>query len=31
MSGNLRSPFTGFLTSDGDKPWARVDYENRAA
>ncbi|MEZ4701350.1 MAG: DUF1572 family protein [Rhodothermales bacterium] len=27
MSGNLRSRFTDFLTSDGEKPWRRRDEE----
>jgi hypothetical protein len=31
MSGNLRSRFTDFLTSDGEKPWRQRDeeFENR--
>jgi hypothetical protein len=27
VSGNLRSRFTGFLTSDGEKPWRHRDEE----
>lgn len=27
LSGNLRSRFTDFLTSDGEKPWRRRDAE----
>lgn len=27
MSGNLRSRFTDFLTSDGEKPWRKRDEE----
>jgi uncharacterized damage-inducible protein DinB len=27
LSGNLRSRFTDFLTSDGEKPWRRRDEE----
>lgn len=27
LSGNLRSRFTGFLTSDGEKPWRQRDEE----
>ena len=27
MSGNLRSRFTDFLTSDGEKPWRQRDDE----
>lgn len=32
ISGNLRSRFTGFLTSDGEKPWRNRDeeFEDRA-
>ena len=30
LSGNLRSRFTDFLTSDGEKPWRRRDEEFEA-
>jgi uncharacterized damage-inducible protein DinB len=30
MSGNLRSRFTDFLTSDGEKPWRHRDEEFEA-
>lgn len=30
ISGNLRSRFTDFLTSDGEKPWRRRDEEFEA-
>lgn len=28
LSGNLRSRFTDFLTSDGEKPWRRRDADS---
>lgn len=31
LSGNLRSRFTDFLTSDGEKPWRQRDREFEAA
>jgi len=31
LSGNLRSRFTDFLTSDGEKPWRDRDHEFAAA
>ena len=30
VSGNLRSRFTDFLTSDGEKPWRKRDEEFEA-
>jgi uncharacterized damage-inducible protein DinB len=30
LSGNLKSRFTDFLTSDGEKPWRKRDEEFRA-
>ncbi|MFN6195105.1 MAG: DUF1572 family protein, partial [Planctomycetota bacterium] len=31
LAGNLRSRFTEFLTSDGEKPWRRRDDEFAAS